>query len=289
MGQGEGEGEGWEERGAVKGEEEKQPPPRRLGQPRSSRGGEGEEFAEADPRTLLASRMHRAVHDMGGVAGAGGLHAREVERIREAPLAEEGAVVDAKPHRPAVQGKEASGAQQTRGGGGGRTGGTGPDVLLVEDVRVSQKIAQAALSRAHYKVDVASDGESAVEKYRQHAGSLRVILMDVGLPGISGIEASEKIRKIERETGAESVLIYGLTGNVAEANLRQYEQAGMNGCIVKGKLLVDAVKQAMIMTEKNPAEFVNLSETAMQKSIPAPRILPSLLHLRPALLPLDLC
>ena len=133
----------------------------------------------------------------------------------------------------------------------------------MEDVRVSQKLAQAALTRAHYKVEVASDGESAIDKYRLHAHSLRIILMDVGLPGISGIEASERIRRLQQELGTEPVLIYGLTGNVAESNLRQYEQAGMNGCIVKGKLLVDAVKQAVDMSERNPSEFVNITETAM--------------------------
>ena len=141
----------------------------------------------------------------------------------------------------------------------------GPDVLLVEDVRVSQKVAQQALQRAHYKVDVASDGESAVDKYRQHAAQLRIILMDVGLPGITGIEATERIRALEgarvsRPDGEERrVMIFGLTGNVAESNLRQYEQAGMNGCIVKGQLLVDAVKQAVERVERSPGEFVNLS------------------------------
>ena len=63
-----------------------------------------------------------------------------------------------------------------------------PTCFLVEDVRVSQRIAAAALTRAHYKVEVASDGESAVDKYRQHSATLRIILMDIHLPGISGIE-----------------------------------------------------------------------------------------------------
>ena len=145
------------------------------------------------------------------------------------------------------------------------SGQHGPEVLLVEDVRVSQKLAQQALRRAHYTVDVASDGESAVDKYRQHAAQLRIILMDVGLPGITGIEATERIRALEaaRLTRGEGddrhVMIFGLTGNVAESNLRQYEQAGMNGCIVKGQLLVDAVKQAVERVERNPTEFVNLS------------------------------
>jgi len=94
--------------------------------------------------------------------------------------------------------------------------------------------------------------------------------MDVGLSGISGIEATEQIRKIERDRreAAEAdgsggnqrdVMIFGLTGNVAESNLRQYEAAGMNGCIVKGKLLVEAVRQAVDRLEREPNVFVNIA------------------------------
>jgi len=138
--------------------------------------------------------------------------------------------------------------------------GPGPELLLVEDVRVSQKLAQSALTRAHYKVDVASDGESAVEKYKQFSHSIRIILMDVGLPGISGIEATERIRHWQSTQVPNSTLyIFGLTGNVNESNLREYEKAGMNGCIVKGKLLVDAVKEAVDRVQRQPDVFVNIT------------------------------
>ena len=252
--------------------------------------GDGDEFAEVDPRLMLASRNKMRIDNFQqqqqppAAAAAHtatlGLHsaaapassstspsnsssafhhnaASRVDSIRDSPLAEAGATVQEHKQSPAVR------QPATAAAGSRRAGASGPDVLLVEDVRVSQKLAQAALTRAHYKVEVASDGESAIEKYRQHAQSLRVILMDVGLPGISGTEAAERIRRLQQEVGSEPVLIYGLTGNVAESNLRQYEQAGMNGCIVKGKLLVDAVKQAVEMSERNPGEFVNITETAM--------------------------
>ena len=249
--------------------------------------GDGDEFTEVDPRLVLASRNRMRIDNspqqqqqsptaqtstLGLHSGAApstassspisptsaSLHhnaSSRLDSIRDSPLAEAGATVQE--HKQAVR-------QPAAASSGGRRGGTsGPDVLLVEDVRVSQKLAQAALTRAHYKVEVASDGETAIDKYRQHAQSLRIILMDVGLPGISGIEAAERIRRLQQEVGGEPPLIYGLTGNVAESNLRQYEQSGMNGCIVKGKLLVEAVKQAVEMSERNPAEFVNITETAM--------------------------
>jgi CheY-like chemotaxis protein len=112
--------------------------------------------------------------------------------------------------------------------------GSGCDCLLVEDVRVSQRIASAALTRAHYKVDVASDGETAIEKYKQHAQTLKVVLMDIHLPGISGIEATQRIRQYEQSIGiSPPCLVYGLTGNVESDNLRLYQSAGMNGCITQ--------------------------------------------------------
>lgn len=144
--------------------------------------------------------------------------------------------------------------------GAGKSNMSGPDLLLVEDVRVSQKIAHAALTRAHFKVEVASDGESAVDKWKTHAGTLRIVLMDIHLPGISGIEATERIRKLERESSSAPVMIFGLTGNVDEDGLRSYEKAGMNGCILKGKLLADAVKQAVDDYSRDPDTFVNLCD-----------------------------
>ena len=153
-------------------------------------------------------------------------------------------------------------ARSSLSSGANTAGMSGPDVLLVEDVRVSQRITQSALSRAHFRVEVASDGESAVDKYKAFANSLRVILMDIGLPGISGVEATQRIRALEHVTPSPQspVVIFGLTGNVAEANLRQYASAGMNGCIVKGRLLVDSVRAAIEAVAKDPNAFVNLSD-----------------------------
>jgi CheY-like chemotaxis protein len=152
---------------------------------------------------------------------------------------------------------------QTSGKTGGSsppspTGSRPPDLLLVEDVRVSQKIAQQALTRVGYKVEVASDGESAVKKFKKHLGSLKIVLMDIGLPGISGIEASQQIRSYEKTKNKGSVVIFGLTGNVDEENLHEYEAVGMNGCIMKGTLLAEAVTQALSLLQQNPSQFVNM-------------------------------
>lgn len=146
----------------------------------------------------------------------------------------------------------------------------GIDVLLVEDVRVAQRIAARALTSAHYRVDVASNGEAAVEKFKALAQTLRIVLMDINLPGgITGTDATVRIRAHEATLEAAAraaglpppprVLVLGLTGNVDEDNLRLYEAAGMNGCIAKGKQLADAVQRAIQMHAANPHVFVNLA------------------------------
>lgn len=145
------------------------------------------------------------------------------------------------------------------------------DILVVEDVRVAQKLAHVALTRAHFRVDIVGSGEAAIERVRALAaigGGPKVILMDIHLPGMSGIEATERIRKLENELyGANTngshhigAWIYGLTASVEPDELLRYKLAGMNGCILKGRILADSVRLAMDENERHPYAFVNLAE-----------------------------
>lgn len=85
-----------------------------------------------------------------------------------------------------------------------------------------------------------------------------VSLFGLQLPGISGIEAAQQIRAYEKQKGRAPTVMFGLTGNVEEENLQAYEAVGMNGCIMKGTLLGEAVTQALSQLQQNPTGFVNL-------------------------------
>jgi len=143
-----------------------------------------------------------------------------------------------------------------------------PDLLLVEDVKVSQRIASVALQRVHFRVEVAASGEEAVAKYDKLAGSLNIILMDFGLPGMSGLEASRKIREMEREAKRKPVIIFGLTGSVIESDLPKFIEVGLNGCIAKGKLLGEAVQEALNRVDADPTAFVLMNEQADKVKTP---------------------
>ncbi len=127
-------------------------------------------------------------------------------------------------------------------------------MLLVEDVRVSQRVASMALSRARYRVDVAMDGVDAVAKFK--TGNYDVVLMDIQMPGMDGVEATRLIRQWEAEMKIPRSIIFGLTGSVEDADLVRYRSVQMDGCIAKGNVLVSAVKEALTALEEDPHKFV---------------------------------
>ena len=84
-----------------------------------------------------------------------------------------------------------------------------------------------------------------------------VILIDINMPEISGIEATKKIRALPQ---GNDVLILGLTGNVDASNLELYKQSGLNGCIAKGKILSSALEIAVGMNKDSPCDFIDLTK-----------------------------
>ena len=143
-----------------------------------------------------------------------------------------------------------------------------PALMVVEDLRLAQQLVRHILYK-QYCVKVAESGEKAIEVFREFMSQLRVVLMDIGLPGMDGVEATERIRALEAEAAAQAeaagatpaapVWIYGLTATVDPEDLARYQRAGMNGCILKGKLLADCVHRAVEESERNPGAFVNLA------------------------------
>lgn len=130
------------------------------------------------------------------------------------------------------------------------------DLLLVEDVQVSQKIAVLALRRAGFKlIDVVGSGEEAVKMFR--INEYKIVLMDIQLPHMSGADASKLIRKHERENRrTQKVVVLGLTSNTSAEDLQLYKEAEMNGCIAKGQLIAVSVKDALSELVQDPDAFV---------------------------------
>ena len=107
---------------------------------------------------------------------------------------------------------------------------TAPLILQVEDEEVCALITQATLAKFGFKVEIASTGEEALQKFKSKHYDL--ILMDVGLPDISGTEVTRKIRAFEKG-GDSHTPIVALTAHVDSANKQQCVESGMDAVLSK--------------------------------------------------------
>ena len=130
------------------------------------------------------------------------------------------------------------------------------EVLLVEDVQVSSKIAALMLKRERFTVCTVTTGEQAVEKFK--AGAFKIVLMDINLPGITGVEATKQIRQHEQALGLPPCLVFALTGNFTDRDLQAYKAVNINGCIAKGKLLAEALRAALTAVIEDSSRFVSI-------------------------------
>lgn len=106
-------------------------------------------------------------------------------------------------------------------------------VLLVEDNDLNAEIAQFTLSRAGAVVTHAKDGESAVEAFAASAPhEYDVVLMDIMMPGIDGLEATRQIRALDREDAATTPII-AVSANAFADDRKLSREAGMNAHLSK--------------------------------------------------------
>lgn len=106
-------------------------------------------------------------------------------------------------------------------------------VLLVEDNDLNAEIAQFTLDRAGAIVTHAKDGESAVEMFAASVPhEYDVVLMDIMMPGIDGLEATRRIRALDREDAATTPII-AVSANAFADDRRLSREAGMNAHLSK--------------------------------------------------------
>ena len=105
------------------------------------------------------------------------------------------------------------------------------DILLVEDYAPSIMVTGALLEQFGYDYDVARNGFEALRKFRD--GKYDIILMDVQMQELDGIETTRRIRKIEYENGAKPVKIIAMTAHVREKDKAHCLAAGMDDFVAK--------------------------------------------------------
>ncbi|TCS72615.1 PAS domain S-box-containing protein [Sulfuritortus calidifontis] len=103
-------------------------------------------------------------------------------------------------------------------------------ILLAEDNAINQKLALSLLKKAGHSVSVANNGREAVELWQQ--GGHDLILMDMQMPEMDGLEATRKIRQLEHERGGH-IPIIALTANIISSDRERCLQEGMDGYLAK--------------------------------------------------------
>ncbi len=102
-------------------------------------------------------------------------------------------------------------------------------ILLAEDNPVNQKLASIILSKAGYKVTVASNGKQALETFTKNPEGFDAILMDIQMPEMDGYEATRCIR----QNGFNTIPIVAMTANAMKGDRELCLEAGMNDYITK--------------------------------------------------------
>jgi two-component system cell cycle response regulator DivK len=105
---------------------------------------------------------------------------------------------------------------------------TGPQVLVVEDNERNMKLFRDVLHASGYRTLEAATGERAVELVFEHRPDL--VLMDIQLPDIDGVEALARLRTDERFS---SVPVLALTAQAMEGDRERFLAAGFDGYLSK--------------------------------------------------------
>ncbi|MEY4449219.1 MAG: Signal transduction histidine-protein kinase BarA [Pseudomonadota bacterium] len=104
-------------------------------------------------------------------------------------------------------------------------------ILVVEDTPMNQQLAQWTLQKLGCTVDIAENGEAALQKVRETSYDL--ILMDLQMPGMDGIAATYEIRRIEIIEALKMTPIVAMTAHVLDEDRAMAQKAGMQDFLIK--------------------------------------------------------
>lgn len=104
-------------------------------------------------------------------------------------------------------------------------------ILVAEDNPINVLVLRSLLDSLNADLTVASNGRDALEAVSHEA--FDIILMDIQMPEMNGVEATRAIREFELACGRAPIPIIALTANVMDHQMADYLAAGMNDCVAK--------------------------------------------------------
>lgn len=144
----------------------------------------------------------------------------------------------------------------------------GLHVLLVDDNDLNRRIARVLLEKKNVAVDEATSGEEAISTYcSAPAKTFDVILMDIRMPGMGGLQATEKIRESGKEDAA-TIPIVAMTANAFAEDREKSQKAGMNAHLVKPinpSLLYQTIAEVVAASAGGSAGEEDAASTTAEK------------------------
>ncbi len=106
-----------------------------------------------------------------------------------------------------------------------------PKILVVDDNQVNRRLMEILIKKRGLYLELATDGKEAFEKATNQ--KFDMILMDINMPVMGGIEAMQKIKAYEKENNIEPTTIISLSANVSKSDTDKYLNAGFDDCLTK--------------------------------------------------------
>ncbi|MCL1885032.1 MAG: ATP-binding protein [Defluviitaleaceae bacterium] len=124
-------------------------------------------------------------------------------------------------------------------------------ILLAEDVELNREIVLCQLEDTGIKIDCAANGKEAIEMITANPNRYELILMDIQMPEMDGVEATRHIRKLQFKS-AQNIPIIALTANVFQEDIDKYKQAGMNDHLGKPLDLAQIINKLDMYLNSKP-------------------------------------
>ena len=106
-------------------------------------------------------------------------------------------------------------------------------ILVVEDNLINQKVASLLLTKEGFRVDLANDGQEALDMIKAQTTAYSLILMDCMMPVMDGFAATEAIREWEQDQTQKRLPIIALTASVFVEDIDKCYQSGMDDYVAK--------------------------------------------------------
>jgi len=138
------------------------------------------------------------------------------------------------------------------------------NILVAEDNPINQKLIDTTLKQFGANVTLASNGKEALEA-RMKSNNYDMIFMDIQMPEMNGLEATQEILKYEKENNLKHIPIIALTANALAGDREKYMNAGMDNYISKPidiSRLKELIKKYYSKTESEPSSSTNPPQKA---------------------------